>query len=96
MTGYCPQTPDLGASATVGNVGRAELSPMSWDRPVNQSRDRTTDGDSVGENFLYSVKAPGWRRARNGPARSAAEPPAAGPQLGRSGYVFNREPGLLG
>ena len=95
MTGYCPQTPDLGASATVGNVGRAELSPMSWDRPVNQSRDRTTDGDSVGENFLYSVKAPGWRG--RGTARLARrQSRAAGPQLGRSGYVLNREPGLLG
>jgi hypothetical protein len=37
------------------------------------SRDRTPLGNRTGEESLYSVKAPGWRRARSGPARSAAD-----------------------
>jgi hypothetical protein len=62
----------------VGNVrlGRAVAHVLGQDRQRCPGT-----GHLLCENLLYSVKAPGWRRARNGPARSAAPPPAAGPQL---------------
>jgi hypothetical protein len=60
-----------------GHIGEGVTHVLGQDRqPCPGTGQLSGVGD--GENFVYSVKAPA-APARKGPARSAAEPPAAGP-----------------